>query len=325
MPVKIKATVLAADCAGHPAVIAWAGFSGRRIVPPRIEVLRTGLKSSTYRLFGVGPAGTSIIGQCSRARKAAIERIVYEDILPHLPVTVPRFYGVKPEGTEHTWMFLEDVGDQRYQESDPVHRSLAGRWVGLMHSAAGGMAAARALSDTGPERYFRYLQTACRTIRSSLADPTLAADDADLLARIAADLEALESDWPAIERACADMPVSLAHGDFRPKNALLRQGPDGLGLYPIDWETAGWGVPAADLTRIDLAAYHSVVQASWWRGARIEDVERVAAVGAVFRYLSSIYWLVPELAAAYKPIPCLRVGHRNLTSALQKLRAITGN
>jgi thiamine kinase-like enzyme len=322
MPVKIKATVLAVDCAEHPAVTAWAEFSGHKRVPERIDVLRTGHKSTTYRLFGGGPSGTSIIVQRSRAGKAAIERLIYEDILPHLALTAPRFYGLKPESDEHAWMFLEDVGDQRYEESDPIHRRLAGRWAGLLHSTAGYLAAARSLSDTGPQRYLNDLHSAHTTIAASLDDPTLPADDADLLRRINADLEALESDWSAITQACADMPMSLVHGDFRPKNALVRQGPDGLALFPIDWETAGWGVPAADLTRIDLSAYWSVVQASWWR-AGLEDVERVAAVGAIFRYISSIFWLVPELALVCKPIASLRVGHRNLTGALQRLRAIT--
>jgi hypothetical protein len=68
MPVKIRATVPAADGAEHPAVTAWAQFSGSTRVPDRIDVLRLGHKSTTYRLFGAGPSGTSIIVQCSRAR-----------------------------------------------------------------------------------------------------------------------------------------------------------------------------------------------------------------------------------------------------------------
>jgi hypothetical protein len=327
MSAKIKATVPAADCAEHPAVTAWGQFSGRTRVPDRIDVLRTG-HQSTYRLFGAGPAGTSIIAQCSRMRKAAIERIVYEQILPHLPVTTPRFYGLKPESAEHAWMFLEDVGDERYGEDDPVHRRLAGRWVGLMHSAASGLPAAQSLPDTGPQRYLNYLRTAHGTIRANFDNPALPAGDADVLCRIAADLEALECDWADIERACADMPVSLGHGDFRPKNAYVRQGRDGLGLFPIDWETAGWGVPAADLVRIDLPAYASVVQTSWWRGARLEDVERLAAVGAVFRYLSSLFWEVPphpsgdplQSFSMFRAGHSLRAAHERLTNAVQKLR-----
>jgi aminoglycoside phosphotransferase (APT) family kinase protein len=160
-------------------------------------------------------------------------------------------------------------------------------------------------------------------IATNLDNPVLLADDVDLLRQIAADLKRLERAWAEIEQACADMPASIAHGDFRPKNACLRERHDGLQLFPIDWETAGWGIPAADLTRIDLAAYLSVAQ-TWWRDARLEDVERVAAVGAIFRYISSIFWLVPELATTgYKPIPALRVGHWSLTEAVRQLRELT--
>jgi thiamine kinase-like enzyme len=321
MPVKVRATLLAADCAQHPAVTAWGAFSGRTIVPERIDVLWTKHKSTTYRLFGAGPAGTPLIVQCTVAWKAAIEQIVYEQILPCLPLTAPRLYGLMPESAEHAWMFLEDIGDRRYDETDSEHRSLAGRWIGRLHSEASSLPAARALPETGPQRYFRYLETSLRTIGESFDDPVIPAADVDLLRRIAADLEMLLQEWGDVERACAGMPASLAHGDFRPKNACLREGDGGLQLFPIDWETAGWGTPAADLTRIDLSAYLSVVQ-TWWRGARLEDVQRAAAAGTIFRYLSSIFWLVPQLTSSYKPIPSLRVAHWSLTQAADQMRAI---
>jgi hypothetical protein len=323
MPVKIKATVLAAQCAEHPAVTAWARFSGLHAVPGRIDVLSTRYKSATYRLFGAGPSGTSVIVQYSCASKAAVERIVYQDILPCLPLTAPRCYGLQPESAEHVWLFLEDVGDQRYEESNAMHRGLAARWIAMLHCGGSQVAASRSLPETGPQRYLTYLLTVASILAAHFDDPLLSVDDADLLRQVAADLEALEGAWPGIERACAEMPVSVGHGDFRPKNGLLRQGPDGLGVFPIDWETAGWGIPAADLTRIDPAAYLSVVQSSWWRGARLEDVERVAAAGAVFRYLSSLFWIVPDLGSSYKPIPSIRFAHMNLRNSVQKLRALT--
>ncbi len=323
MPVKIRATLLAADCAEHPAVTAWSEFSGCAIAPERIDVLWTKHKSTTYRIFGGGPWGASMIAQYSLASKATIERTVYEQILPGLPLTAPRFYGLKPEIGEHAWMFLEDIGDRRYEENDPQHRILAGRWVGLLHAAGSALPAARSLPETGPQRYLGFLQTCHRMITTNLDNPVLLADDVDLLRQIAADLKRLERAWAEIEQACADMPATVAHGDFRPKNACLRERHDGLQLFPIDWETAGWGIPAADLTRIDLAAYLSVAQ-TWWRRARLEDVERVAAVGAIFRYISSIFWLVPELATTgYKPISALRVGHWCLTEAIGQLRELT--
>jgi hypothetical protein len=322
---KVIATVAQESCAGHPAVAAWRKFSGAIIVPKQIDLLRDGRKSAVYRIYGAGPGGASsiIVHRCLMT-KAITERLVYEQILPHVPVTSPRFYGLKRENPDYAWIFLEDVGNQRYGENDPVHRNIAGRWLGLLHSAASRVPAARSLPDGGPPRYLSHLRTARDSIRANLANPTLTAGDVDLLSRIAANLDTLEGEWAGIERACAEVPMTVVHGDFRPKNAYIRHWCDGLGIFPIDWETAGWGVPAADLARIDLAAYVSVIHESWWPRVRLEDVERLSTVGAVFRYLASMYWIAPQLAFSdptylIKPIASLEITHQNLTESVQKV------
>ncbi len=230
------AAALVSAASGHPAIAAWREFSHARIDHHQIDMLRTGNKSATFRIFGAGPAGTSLIVQRSRIEKAMTERLVYEQILRHAPVTSPRFYGLKPESAEYAWIFLEDVGDQRYGENDPVHRSLAGRWVGLLHSAASHVPAARSLPDGGPQRYRSHLRTIRATIRANLANPALMTEDGDLLCRIVADLDALEGEWDGVERACAGVPKTLVHGDFWPENVYMRQGRDGLGIFPIDWK-----------------------------------------------------------------------------------------
>jgi aminoglycoside phosphotransferase (APT) family kinase protein len=196
-----------------------------------------------------------------------------------------------------------------------------------MHSAASRVAAARSLPVAGLQRALNDRQAISATIKDNLANPALGEGDVDLLRRIIANLDALEADWPRLERACAGVPVTLVHSDFRPKNAHVRSGWDGLRIFPIDWETAGWGVPAADLTRIDLTAYASVIDPDWWPRITFEDVERLANVGAVFQHLSGMFWTVPQLAYRaprylMKPVSVLRVEHEKLTAAMQKLRAI---
>jgi hypothetical protein len=266
--------------------------------------------------------------QRCRTKKAMIERLVHHQILPHAPVTSPHFYGIRPESAEHAWIFLEDVGDQRYREDDPVHRSLAGRWVGLLHSAASRVAAARSLPEAGPPRYLNHLRAARATISALAANPALAPGDGDLLRRLIADLDGLEHDWARVERACAAAPSTLVHGDFRPKNAYIRQTRDGLGLFPIDWETAGWGVPAADLTRIDLPSYVSVLQACWWPDVRLDDVERIAVAGEIFRSLAAMFWVAPQLAYddyqwLMRPIACFQVYHDRLRHDIRRLGEMT--
>ena len=68
----------------------------------------------------------------------------------------------------------------------------------------------------------------------------------------------------------------------------------GAGLVAFDWETAGWGPPAPDLTKIDVEAYWSEVRESW-RAVRFETVLEWAGVGQLFQTLAAIDWKGTEL------------------------------
>src|SRR2546428_2883612 len=161
----------------HPAVAAWRGLAQDPPDPEHIEVLRQGRKSATYRLVGAGPGGAPIIAQRSQMAKALIERTVYEQILPHVSVSSPRYYGFREESPEFAWLFLEDVGNERYSAIDEAHLMLAGRWVGLMHTTAARVTAARGLPDGGPGRYLDHLRAGRHTIQANLANPALVAAD----------------------------------------------------------------------------------------------------------------------------------------------------
>jgi len=193
-----------------------------------------------------------------------------------------------------------------------------------MHGAATSVVAARRLPDGGPARYLDHLRAARGSIRANLANRALITDDVTLLERLAADLDLLETEWPRIERACAGAPATLTHSDFRPKNARIRSEGQRLQLFPIDWELAGWGVPAADLTRIDLRSYWSVARA-FWPDLRFEDVHRLARAGQVFQCVAAIRWDADQLVyetplCLSRPLASLRVVHTWLNDALQALR-----
>jgi len=320
---KTPAAVLWGKLAWHPAVVAWRGLAQEPPDPEQIEVLRQGKKSATYRLVGAGPDGAAVIAQRSQIPKALLERTVYEQILPHLPVTSPGYYGFREDSPQFAWLFLEDVGDERYSATDPAHLALAGRWVALMHTAATRVAAARRLPDGGPRRYLDHLREGRRTIHAHLANPALTAADVRALRLLVADLDRVERGWVRIERACTGVPATLVHGDFQRKNTYIRNGASGPELLAIDWETAGWGVPAVDLTRIDLPTYWSVLR-RWWPTVRLEDVRRLASVGRVFLQLAAIHWVSPELAYdtppyLSRPLSWLRVLHGRLADGLREL------
>ena len=315
--------VLLGKLTWHAAVMAWRDVAPDAPDPERIDVLRRGKKSTVYRLVGAGPDAAAIIAQRSCMAKASIERTVYENILPHLPVTAPRYYGARAEGAEFVWLFLEDVGDERYSATEPAELALAGRWVGLMHAAGARVATARRLPDGGPRRYLTHLQAGRRTLAANVANPALTSDEAATIHRIVADLDRLERGWALVEHACAGVPATLVHGDLQRKNMYIRHSRNGPALFAIDWETAGWGAPAADLTRIDLPTYCSVVRSAW-PDVELDDVRRLAAVGRVFLQLAALHWVSPELAYETplylsRPMSWLRVLHGRLADAVLAL------
>jgi aminoglycoside phosphotransferase (APT) family kinase protein len=306
----------------HPAVKAWQKLEPPRVEPESIHSLRR--KPPVYRLTGVGPGGSAVIAKRGRGAEGRVERTVYEEVLPHLPVTAPRYYG-STEDEGGAWFFLEDVGEERYSELDAEHRALAARWLGLMHTSstrlAGTTDVAARLPDGGPGRYLHHLRSARAAILRNLSNPALTTEDVAGLEAIVSLHDLLEARWARLEEACDGVPSTLVHGDFRPKNAYLRRRPAAIDLFPIDWETAGWGVPAADLTRVDVTAYWEVVRESW-AGLGLQAIQRLATVGQVFRALAAIGWDSPELAydtARYlcRPMACLQVQRKKLSEAIR--------
>ncbi len=132
-----------------------------------------------------------------------------------------------------------------------------------------------------------------------------------------------------MEESCAAAPATLAHGDFRPKNVYVRDGADdGPRLLPIDWETAGWGVPAADLApqrhcyrpQVDLDAYCRVVRERW-PGFDLKLAHRLMWVGLIFRRLAAIEWaalslVYPRADVLDDALGRIRVYHEELGRAL---------
>ncbi len=85
------------------------------------------------------------------------------------------------------------------------------------------------------------------------------------------------------------MPRTLLHGDFKPKNIIVRASCEGPVLVPFDWEASGWGVPAEDIAYVNLAAYHAVVKGHW-PDLSMQDLEYMKTVGTILRGLSEIFW-----------------------------------
>jgi len=184
MPRFVNNKVIQTNLAEHPAVKFWRALSSERVKPQAIVILKERrkkekAKSAVYRLEGVGPQGINIIAKRCRRATAAIERTIYEDILPHLPVSTLDYFGyVEEPNSEYCWLFLEDAGGEIYLPQNRQHRTAAAEWLGLMHISAARVTAGCGLPDRGPAHYMDHLEYAQDTILHSLHNPTL--DDGDL-------------------------------------------------------------------------------------------------------------------------------------------------
>ena len=316
----------------HAAVAAWRALDPHGREPSAVETIKEGSPHgrSVHRLLRAGPEGAPVIAKRYRCDVHNGERVFYQEILPLLPVSTPRCYGEIAADDGFVWIFVEDAGDERLAPEDAAHRKLATRWLGAMHAAAPALLFAGRLPDRGPRHYRTHLETGRRLILDNLGNPVLRGGDLTLLHEVVALCETLDRRWGEVEAICAAAPATLVHGDFRPKNVFVQSAGQGgeRRVLTIDWETAGWGPPAADLAparrrdgpHVDLEAYCAIVRERW-PGFDMPLARRLTWTGLIFRRLAAIEWAGVSLAFPVAenlagPLAQLRVYHLELTRAL---------
>lgn len=314
---------------GHAVLRAWARLPAVRSLPARIEVWRERRQTAIYRLLFEDGGMPAVFAKRCDAQSGDVERTCYEDVLPRLPIPSPRYFGSHRDADGAAWLFVADVGRESYVVDDPEHRLLAGRWIGAVHRHGARLAAADTLPRAGLERYRDHLRDGREHVRKNLANPALTAFDLELLGALLELQGRIESHWNGFERALADVPVTLVHGDFQPKNIRIhRDGPAAV-MFAFDWEMAGWGLPAVDLApanghdlriQVDLEAYLDEVRREWPR-LDAAAVRMQVAIGQVLRRVAAIDWASRSLhfeRADYlsDPVSTLRSIHGSLTRAL---------
>jgi hypothetical protein len=281
----------------HPAVRAWSALRPRHARAAGVEVLKDTKQTRVFRLLAVGPDGAAVIAKRCRRESGAVERALYEEVFPRLPVLTPRCYGSLDDGPDSCWLFLEDAGSEEYAPEKGEHRALAARWLGRMHAGSGTLRVQGRLPQRGPGYYRRELDAATGRIQAHLADPVLGAEDREVLGDLLARCEVLGRRWQHVEALSKRMPRALVHGDFVPKNLRVRSGKQGPVLLVFDWEVAGWGLPAADVAMCgDLNTYAETVRGDWPQLCG-PDLRRLAFLGKVFRLASSLSWASWDLGS----------------------------
>jgi len=302
--------------------------------PEQVEAWRDRphAKSHLYRL-SLGPRASvpSVFAKVGPSPAIEPERVVYEELLPGWDASAPRYFGSRRSG-DRMWLFVEDVGRRRIDAGDPHERRLASLWIARLHVFAATRAPFSPLPGAGAARYLSHLGAGRQGLLAGLRNPLITGRDREMLLALLDRLEIVEAIWDRIERACRAFPSTVVHGDFRPKNVLVRPQSTGLRLDPIDWELTGWGPPCADLAPsrgpdrdgwIDREVYRSAVKAVWPGLGRVE-LEHGAELGMLFRDLAAVDWQARELVRPhpdylFRPLSHLRHHEKELTVAMARL------
>src|SRR5437870_10244134 len=131
---KDPQVIVSDRAAEHPAFRSWTRLHGNEVAPPKIEVLSQHKKTMVCRLSGLETAREDIIAKRSFREYIGVERMIYEDILPELPLSSLRYYGsIEDDDPSYGWLFIEDADGRQYAPRLKAHRIAAGRWLGILH------------------------------------------------------------------------------------------------------------------------------------------------------------------------------------------------
>jgi hypothetical protein len=273
---------------------------------------------------------TAIAKRCETHR-ANLEQDIYQNVLPHVPISSLRFYGrIDEPTTQCSWIFLEDAGDQAFTYSDGKHRILATRWLGRMHISGAGLSAVSRLRERGPGFYLQHLQRTRALIQNILVRPSAERYDLETLESILLRGLFLESRWDRVEELCHRFPRTLVHGDFAKRNVRLRAHGSEIDFVGFDWGKAGYGIPAVDIKaasgdgmrstsiETDLADYWSVVGQSW-PALDFVAIKQLADLGGLFRCLHAISWTIENIGRANWEMKYLPGYDTNLSTAIECL------
>lgn len=268
---------------------AWRALFGGPSDPSRIELLKRSRDgTAVYRLHGTAPAVPPVIAKRAPQATARVERTVYERMLSGLPGPSLVFHGAVDEPENgFCWLLLEEASGQKYRRELRSHRAAAAHWLRTLHASLVGLEPIHPLPARRPPHYLELLRSARAALASRLR--TARPGGNRVFGTVLGQCEQLMAHWEGLEAACAPAHDTLVHGDFIDNNVRIRSDPSGLVVLPFDWEKAGWGVPAEDLSSVDLDAY---CESSGGISCALDRAAlgRLAAAGSIFRCIVFLDW-----------------------------------
>ncbi|MDH3602479.1 MAG: aminoglycoside phosphotransferase family protein [Candidatus Tectomicrobia bacterium] len=295
----------------HPAFLAWSAVHKQSRLPERIcslypESLAKNQKhkkkslSAAYRMEGAIEHGKNIIAKRASFGSIATERIIYEEILPFLPLDALKSYASSRNG-ETGWLFLEDSAGREWLTDVYWQNELVAEWLAVMHAQARQYGdVLNRLPDKGPDYYLDQILVVKKWAQSFSEYVPLSTQLGSYLSLLIENLNTIGSRWSRIEAICRGAPRTLVHNDIQRKNVHVSGESRITGRLSIfDWETAGHGVPCIDIYCLNHATgngdaflrnYQRALSTNGGQSS-VDEIKLMATVGGVFRLLDVFTWL----------------------------------
>ena len=319
MTAKLSPVIESApDAFAREGAWQWVRRGGR--APIAVEPLKPPRrKSAVYLLRDALPAGDVVAKRAAR-ETLSIERHAYR-VLDRLPVENVRCLGYANDRDEgYGWLFTAHSAGASFSRADATHRTTAAHWLASVHVAAAPFARQVDLPSRDAAYYRSVVDAARAEISRHRENPALTPDDHAVLDAITARCCSMMARWREVERICDCLPTTLVHGGFGSKNVRIVERPHGgASAVAFDWEAAGWGTPAADISGVDIDAYSAAVATEWQVDPRA--LHRLAALGTVFWALSAIPGESRSLASAWphRVMSKMRAYLRRMDDAAEQL------
>jgi Ser/Thr protein kinase RdoA (MazF antagonist) len=245
--------------------------------PVLCEPLKQTVKSAVFAVHG-REGHPTVVAKCASTDTISLEHRVLS-WLEAAPFPTVIGHGTRQaRGPGRGWLVSQHAGGQSYDPRSPTHRSLAGAWLADLHAWSASVPRPQ-LPARGAEYHRNAVDAACATLTDTLSGAAgLTADDAaTIIALRTLGWDVLER-WDEIEAALQGLPVTLVHSDVGRNNVQVVHEVDGSAVLAFDWEQAGWGCPAADISMVDLDSYTKRARPE---GIELPDGHLVAAVGTL--------------------------------------------
>jgi hypothetical protein len=179
-----------------------------------------------------------------------LEATVYRELLKPTQGSTPALYGSYSGAVAgDIWLVLEYVGESvRVNESEnPAAMGLAARWIGRFHAEVQvrlQTAEASFLKAYDAEYYLGWARRALLNIRALRTHVPW--------------MELLFERLEQVVTVLLSAPPTVIHGEYYPKNILIRDG----SIYPVDWESAAIAAGEIDLASLTERWPEAVVRES---------------------------------------------------------------